>query len=355
MSHSQITDSSRALIEASSDLGTSRAASFIRACAVAMIFGRMEQTFAGDKEPAGEIDSLLRSVADHFRSCEASGMAALGSQSIPAEISSGIYAESVEDVTGNHYGRLFSSFSTESFWEEPVYLLRTRLERNGIDPAGFSGLEVLDAGCGGGRYTVAWSKLGAGRAVGVDISSIGIESARRRVAEAGLAGIEFRISSVLALPFPDDSFDVVFSNGVLHHTADWKAGISEIVRVLKPGGFGWLYLIENPGGLFWETIEVMREMIRADNREFARLSLKMIGIPDNRIFYMLDHVMVPINIQLTPAEIEEQLRVSGAAGIRRLERGADFDRIESIHRKDPFAGAKYGVGENRYVFTKGAA
>ena len=57
--------------------------------------------------------------------------------------------------------------------------------------------------------------------------------------------------------------------------------------------------------------------------------------------------------RLTPDEIEDTLREAGAAGLRRLSRGADFDRVEAIHRGDPYAVEKYGVGENRYVFSKG--
>ncbi len=344
--------SSKALLDASNRLGSKRLASFTRACVIPLIFDSMERAFGTDKEPVGEINSLLELLAVYFNSAGRSGICEPGAASIPAEIGGSEFSEPVENVTGNHYGRLFSAFSTESFWQETVHLLKTRLDRNGIDITNIGQMKVLDAGCGGGRYTVAWRQLGAKAAVGVDISSIGLESARKRVTDNNLADIEFQIASVLELPFPDNSFEIVFSNGVLHHTVDWKAGISELVRVLKPGGLGWLYLIENPGGLFWGLIDVMRELMKNENKEFARLSLKMIGIPDNRIFYMLDHVMVPINIQLTPAEIEDALKTAGAVDIRRLQRGTDFDRIESIYRRDPYAEVKYGVGENRYVFTK---
>jgi len=260
--------------------------------------------------------------------------------------------DTIEDSTGNHYGRLFRDFSKTAFWEEPVKLLNMRLERNGIELPRLLQMDVLDAGCGGGRYTVAWKQLGARSAMGVDISSIGISSAQHRVQDAGMHGISFKQGSVLELPFPEKSFDIVYSNGVLHHTVNWKKGISEIVRVLKPGGMGWLYLIESPGGLFWATIDVLRDLMMDEDREFARLTLKLLGIPDNRIFYMLDHVMVPINIRLMPEEIEKCLVESGATRIRRLTRGTDFDRIEKIYQDEPFAAVKYGVGENRYVFTR---
>ncbi len=78
----------------------------------------------------------------------------------------------------------------------------------------------------------------------------------------------------------------------------------------------------------------------------------MLGVPGNRIFFMLDHVMVPINVRLRPRQVEDALAAAGARDVRRLERGTDFDRIEAIHRGIPFAEVKFGVGENRYVFGK---
>jgi hypothetical protein len=122
--------------------------------------------------------------------------------------------------------------------------------------------------------------------------------------------------------------------------------------VLRKGGLGWLYLIEKPGGLFWDSIEILRVIMKDEKRDVARGALQVLGIPANRIFYMLDHVLVPINIRLTPEEIENCLTESGATSIRRLTRGADFDRIERIYEDDPYADLKFGVGENRFVFSK---
>jgi hypothetical protein len=62
--------------------------------------------------------------------------------------------------------------------------------------------------------------------------------------------------------------------------------------------------------------------------------------------------MVPINVRLNSAEIEQCLTDAGAVKVRRLARGTDFDRVESIYQRVPWAKLKYGIGENRYVFSK---
>ncbi len=327
-------------------------ASFAKACAAPYLFNGMERAFDSDCDPVSEINRLLENLASFFALAAKIGFGELASpfrtEGKTTEENSG----QIEAVTGEHYGRLFENFSTGAYWDEPANLLKLRLDRNGIDLDELTGKRALDAGCGNGRYTAAWRLIGASKAVGVDISPLNIATARRRGEQSNINGVTFEQGNVLDLPFLDNSFDIVFSNGVLHHTQDWRKGVAECVRTLKPGGMGWLYLIENPGGLFWDVIEILRVITCELDREAARGALQTLGTPANRIFYMLDHVMVPINIRLTPDEVAACLEEAGARSIRRLTRGADFDRIERIHRGEPFAKVKYGVGENRFIFSK---
>ncbi len=262
------------------------------------------------------------------------------------------FTEEVKQQTGDHYGNLFKDFDHHSYFGEARNLLEVRLKRNNVKLPNLNRSRLLDQGCGGGRYTAAWKLLGVKEAVGIDYSRTGIEDARARVNIAELNGISFDEGSVLEMPYENSSFDIVFSNGVLHHTEDWRKGVAELTRVLKPGGYGWLYLIENPGGIFWDKIEILRAIMKNVDKNFARGILKSLNIPANRIFYMLDHVMVPINTRLTPSQIENELKKNGADSITRLERGTDFDRVEQIYHEIPCAREKFGVGENRYIFRK---
>jgi hypothetical protein len=62
--------------------------------------------------------------------------------------------------------------------------------------------------------------------------------------------------------------------------------------------------------------------------------------------------MVPINTRITPEELENELTKNGAINIKRLNRGADFDRVEALYKNVPYSKEKFGAGENRYVFNK---
>ncbi|HKP36134.1 MAG TPA: class I SAM-dependent methyltransferase [Pyrinomonadaceae bacterium] len=100
--------------------------------------------------------------------------------------------------------------------------------------AGARGLRVLEIGCGMGTDGAQFAAAGADY-TGVDLTEAAIDLARKKFAASGLKG-EFRVADAEKLDFADESFDMVYSHGVLHHTPDIESAIGEIHRVLKPGG-----------------------------------------------------------------------------------------------------------------------
>lgn len=96
------------------------------------------------------------------------------------------------------------------------------------------GQSVLEIGVGLGTDHVQFARSGA-TLHGVDLTERGVELVRRRLALEGLAS-ELQTADAERLPFPDDSFDYVYSWGVLHHTPDTPRAVREAIRVLKPGG-----------------------------------------------------------------------------------------------------------------------
>jgi ubiquinone/menaquinone biosynthesis C-methylase UbiE len=102
------------------------------------------------------------------------------------------------------------------------------------DFAGARGLKVLEIGCGLGTDGAQFAKAGADY-TGVDLTDAAVELARRRFELFNLTG-KFQTADAEQLNFPDESFDLVYSHGVLHHTPDTAKAIREIHRVLRPGG-----------------------------------------------------------------------------------------------------------------------
>ena len=84
----------------------------------------------------------------------------------------------------------------------------------------FINKNVLDAGCGGGRYSYAISRMGAKKVTGIDFGDEGLKFARQNYGKT--KNLNFKKGNVLNIPFKDNSFDTVFSNGVIHHTTNIK-------------------------------------------------------------------------------------------------------------------------------------
>src|SRR6266581_8195991 len=101
------------------------------------------------------------------------------------------------------------------------------------------GEQVLDVGCGTGTLAMEVARrVGrAGRVAGVDPGTQQIARARAKAARRHVP-IEFQIGVIEQLPFPDQTFDVVFSTLMIHHlpASLKRQGLAEIARVLKPGG-----------------------------------------------------------------------------------------------------------------------
>ena len=92
-----------------------------------------------------------------------------------------------------------------------------------------SASRALDVGCGDGRLTV---ELPCARVTAADVSGVALERARRRLGEAELVRLELDAP----LPFVDSAFDLVLCAETLEHVRDVQLLLSEIRRVLRPGG-----------------------------------------------------------------------------------------------------------------------
>ena len=113
------------------------------------------------------------------------------------------------------------------------------------------GMSLLDAGCGGGRNLVYFLRNGF-KVYGVDQSATAIVQAKSLATELlnAIESDQFRVENVERMSFSNETFDVVLSSAVLHFANDeehWQAMVSEMWRVLKPGGILFARLASTVG------------------------------------------------------------------------------------------------------------
>ncbi len=126
------------------------------------------------------------------------------------------------------------------------------------DFASARGKQVLEIGCGLGTDGAQFARAGADY-TGVDLTSAAVDLARRRFELFDLEG-NFRTSDAENLDFPDASFDLVYSHGVLHHTPDTARAVHEIHRVLRPGGQAIVMLYHRNSYNYRVNIRLLRRV-----------------------------------------------------------------------------------------------
>jgi len=169
-----------------------------------------------------------------------------------------------QDPCGSNHGReheagsreFFDAIERHRYSEYAPWMPRLMGFQN------FRDARLLEVGCGMGTDLLQFSRGGA-RCVGVDLTPRSIEITQHRFKLYGADGA-FMISDAEHLPFRDESFDVVYSNGVLHHTPDTEGAIREVHRVLRPGGIAKVMLYHRNSWNYWVDVVLRHGVLRAE-------------------------------------------------------------------------------------------
>ena len=144
----------------------------------------------------------------------------------------------------------------------------------------FRGKDILDAGCGLGVYSATMAGFEAHTVTGFDISMGSLRQASGNVPTG-----RFAQASLSQLPYPSESFDMVWSWGALHYVADSALALHEIARVLKPGGVAvihtyrhgaWASLEFGAGKLLSKTPHWMQELMLATGERTIPLAVRLV-------------------------------------------------------------------------------
>lgn len=141
-------------------------------------------------------------------------------------------------VSTDHYSHTFS-FQWNRFSRVQLDVANhtreseeTLWEKTGLSPDAVKGKLILDAGVGAGRFSEVASRVGA-EVIGVDLS-LAVDAAYQSI--AARPNVHIVQADIFDLPFREQTFDFIFSIGVLHHTPDTRAAFQKLVPLLKRKG-----------------------------------------------------------------------------------------------------------------------
>ncbi|TLY28382.1 MAG: methyltransferase domain-containing protein [Nitrospirae bacterium] len=168
-------------------------------------------------------------------------------------------------------------------------LVQQWLDEIQLPPEYFKGKLVLDAGCGSGRWTYAMASLGA-TVVAVDLTEAGAEITHQ--ATAHMDNVAVLQASLFQLPFNPESFDLVVSWGVLHHTPDTKKAFARIAPLVKPGGQLYVMVYEKQNIVKAFCTGLIRLLLqRFPEEQRYRLCRRLI-FKNRRLSWVLKHLFI---------------------------------------------------------------
>ena len=137
-------------------------------------------------------------------------------------------------------------FAIHTDWDRPFL-------REVINFAAYSGKRILEVGCGIGVDALEWRRAG-NRVVAMDLNLPSCQLTKGRFLDADLHDGRFLNADAENLPFPDETFDVIYSFGVLHHSPDTEQAVREIHRCLRPGGEVIVMLYHKWAAMVWCSV-----------------------------------------------------------------------------------------------------
>lgn len=160
------------------------------------------------------------------------------------------------DLYQQWYSNLDNSLNKELLMEnlkdmEDLFYKRKLLPVTELEPSKLKGKKFLEIGCGGGGHSSFFKKMGA-IITSIDLTPERVISTAKKFSliepiDQGLVCV----ADAENLPFGNDTFDIVYSNGVLHHSENTDKCIEEVYRVLKPNGTAVIMLYSRHSAQFW--------------------------------------------------------------------------------------------------------
>lgn len=259
---------------------------------------------------------------------------------------------SFQDDIGETFKDIWLQYSLPDYFIRTYKDTQDRYIANKINPEEFyTNKYVLDAGCGSGKVTSAIARFGAKKVVGIDLTSEGINFAKEKSKEFPEGkNIEYIKGNCKDLPFEDNTFDIVHSNGVIHHTDDYEKCIKELYRVLKPGGKLWIFVMGRSGmfEIIADTVRLIMEHV--DRASYMRY-LQSLGFSSGRIYWITDHCYAKYHWK-SKEDFESLLQKNKFKDLFYFKRGIGIDQNELLYKNSPYSKIKFGEGQLKYIATK---
>ena len=249
------------------------------------------------------------------------------------------------------FQQLWTKFSLEEY-EQRIERFVHRLRINGLGGGWLRGFNCIDFGCGHGNFAHALIREGAKYVYAIDFGPENIKYAIEARDRVGIkpSQIEFKVESVYRVSREDNAFDFAIQNGVFHHLEDEEAAYREVWRVLRPGGWFWIYT-DGSGAISHDLWDASSYILRNIPHEVVISYLDYLNIETGKRYHLGDSLNATYR-HTTWAELTERLSRPGFGNFRRLVGGFPTDFDHDVIAADKHGREKFGEGDLRLLVQK---
>jgi SAM-dependent methyltransferase len=267
-----------------------------------------------------------------------------------APLDSGV-SDALEERHHDLFQDLWVNFS-EADYTDRVERYAQRLRINDLADGFLNGMRAVDFGCGHGNFAHALLNAGAQSVLGIDYGEKSIRYASAARDRLGVAPdrLDLRVASVYDCPAEDGSFDFAIQNGVFHHLDDEDAAYREVHRVLRPGGWFWIYT-DGAGAVSHDLWDASVRILKDIPHTHVVHVLDELGVETNKRYHLGDGLNA-VYRHTTYDAFVARLNGYGFEVERRLTGGYPTDFDADVIAADPWGVEKFGDGDIRLLVRK---
>tara|TARA_B100000575_G_scaffold280593_1_gene270274 strand:+ start:907 stop:2016 length:1110 start_codon:yes stop_codon:yes gene_type:complete len=268
------------------------------------------------------------------------------------EFSSGKFPRQKFILEKNHktlFQKLWVNYSFDEYKKERLSRYIKRIEINKIQGL-IKNKKIVDFGCGHGNFLMSMIKFKPKECIGIDYGKNSINYANRfRKKFYSKQKISFLIRSVYQSKLKKNYFDFAIQNGVFHHLDNEDKAYVEVHRVLKSGGYFWLYTCGG-GGIKDYVQKLSQKLLNNIDNNIIQNQIRSIGLTTNKEYLLGDHLSARYRYT-DLSSIKVRLKKIGFKFVRQFKGGfkTDFDYPYS---KEKYFRKKFGSGDLRLLFQK---
>ena len=256
------------------------------------------------------------------------------------------------DLEKNHkslFQKLWTNYTFDEFKQERLTRYIKRIKINKLQTL-IKNKRIVDFGCGHGNFLMSIAKFKSKECIGIDYGKKSINYARKvKKKFFPNHNIFFITRSVYKSKLKKNYFDFAIQNGVFHHLNNEDSAYREVYRVLKTGGYFWVYT-DGGGGIRDFIWDLSQKLLQNIDNNIVLNQIRSMGLSKNKEYHLGDGLSARYRHTDLPT-IKRRLKKIGFEFVKQLKGGFKTD-FDYPYYKEKFFKKKFGSGDLRLLFKK---